>query len=65
MGEFDKEFFGKNQLNQKILKRFKVELDTNSEINVDLIQNQNKFIAKQFILIENPLQCYSLQENIT
>lgn len=65
LSEFDKEFFEKNHSNQRILKRFNVELDSSSEINVENIQDQNKFLAKHFILIENLVQCYSLQENIT
>ena len=65
MSEFDKEFFEKNQLGQKILKRFNFALDSSSDINVDNIQNQNKFLAKQYIIIENLIQCKSLQENIT
>lgn len=65
MSEFDKEFFEKNQLGQKILKRFNFALDSSSDINVDNLQNQNKFLSKQYILIENLFQCKSLQENIT
>ncbi len=65
LSEFDKEFFEKNQLGQKILKRFNFALDSRSDINVENIQTQNKFLAKQYILIENLFQCKSLQENIT
>ena len=58
-------FFDKNQLNQKVLKRFNIQFDTNLELSAENVHNQNKFLAKEFILIDTPLQCYSLQENIT
>jgi hypothetical protein len=55
--EFDKEFFDKSQINQKNLKRFILE---EPDISIE-----SKLLAKQFILIDTPTQCYSLQENIT
>ena len=62
--EFDKEFYDKNDLEPKTLKRFNIVFD---QSNLESEHDHNELLLnkKNFIIIETPQQCTSLQENLT
>ena len=60
--EFDKEFYDKNEHEPKTLKRFNIEFD---QTNPENEHNEMLLNKKNFIIIETPQQCSSLQENLT
>ena len=57
LNEFDKEFFDRNSDEPKILNRFNFQLNDSNQQEIEM---KNKLI-----IIETPIHCGNLQDNIT